>query len=248
MAYSLQGGLPVFIFIVSIALGAIALIFTPREEEPQIVVPMANVIVNAPGLSATQVERQVTLPLEKLLSQIPGVEHVYSRSNAGRTVVTVRFYVGEDREDSLLNVYNKLYSNLDRIPAVVSDWVIKPIEVDDVPIVVLGLWSSQPDLYSDFELRRFADEITTYLQQIEDTNQVTVTGGRSRSVNVLFDPQSMAARKTTAAEIVRAISTSNQLRDAGLIAINNQSIVLEAGDFFRTIEQLQKLQTFFVGH
>ena len=241
VAYSLRGGLPLFIFLLSLALGAIALVFTPREEEPQIVVPMADILVSAPGLSAQQIEKQVTLPLEKLLSQIPGVEHVYSTSRTGNTVVTLRFYVGEDREDSLLNIYNKLYSNQDRIPSVVKNWIVKPVEVDDVPIVLLGLWSSQPDRYNDFELRRFADEITTHLQQIEDTNQINITGGRSRAINILFNPQSLAARKTTAAEVVHAITQSNQLHNAGLVAFNNQSVILESGDFLRTLKQIKSL-------
>ena len=127
MRYTLRGGLPVALFVIGLAAGALALVFTPREEEPQIVVPMVDVLVNAPGLSARQVERQVTVPLEKLLAQIPGVEHVYSSSATGQASVTLAFYVGQDREDSILNTYNKLHSNLDRIPPVVSDWVVKPL-------------------------------------------------------------------------------------------------------------------------
>jgi len=241
VAYSLKGGLPMLFFILSFSLGAIALIYTPREEEPQIVVPMADVLISAPGLSAKQVEKQVTLPLEKILSQITGVEHIYSRSGPGKAVVTLRYFVGEDREDALLNAYNKLFSNQDKIPPAVKNWIIKPLEVDDVPVVVLGLWSSQPDRYSDFELRRFADEITTSLQQIENTNQVNVIGGRARNINVLFSPQSMAARKTTAGEIVQAISASNQLHSSGILSADNQSVVLEAGDFIRSIKQLKSL-------
>ncbi len=241
VAYSLKGGLPLLFFVLSFTLGAIALIYTPREEEPQIVVPMADVLISAPGLSAKQVEKQVTLPLEKILSQITGVEHIYSRSVPGKAVVTLRYFVGEDREDALLNAYNKLFSNQDKIPAAVSNWIIKPIEVDDVPVVVLGLWSSQPERYSDFELRRFADEITTSLQQIEDTNQVNVVGGRVRNINVLFNPQSMAARKTTVSEIIQAISASNQLHSSGILSVDNQSVIVEAGDFIRSLEQLNSL-------
>ncbi len=241
VAYSLKGGLPLLFFILSFTLGTIALIYTPREEEPQIVVPMADILISAPGLSAKQIEKQVTLPLEKMLSQITGVEHIYSRSSSGRAVVTLRYFVGEDREDSLLNAYNKLLSNQDNIPAAVSSWVIKPLEVDDVPTVILGLWSDSPDLYSDFELRRFADEITTSLQQIADSNRVNVVGGRSRTINVLFNPQSMAARKTTASEIIQAIASSNQLQSAGIISANNQSIIVEAGDFIRSVDQLKSL-------
>jgi multidrug efflux pump subunit AcrB len=241
VAYSLKGGLPVFLFVLSFVLGAIALIYTPREEEPQIVVPMANVIISAPGLSAKQVEKQVTLPLEKLLSQITGVEHIYSRSGPGNAIVTLRYFVGEDREDSLLNAYIKLHANQDSIPASVSNWIIKPVEVDDVPVVMLGLWSDQPDRYGDFELRRFADEITTSLQQIEDTNQVSVVGGRARNINVLFNPQSMAARRTTAVDIIHAITAANQLHYSGIVSANNKSVILEAGDFIRNIEQLKSL-------
>ncbi len=241
VAYSLKGGLPILFFILSFTLGAIALIYTPREEEPQIVVPMADVIISAPGLSAKQVERQVTLPLEKILSQITGVEHIYSRSVSGKAVVTLRYFVGEDREDSLLNAYNKLLSNQDNIPSAVSHWVIKPLEVDDVPVVVLGLWSDKPELYSDFELRRFADEVTTSLQKIEDTNRVSIVGGRARNINILFNPQSMSARKTTAVEIIQAISSANQLQSAGIVSASNQSVIVEAGDFIRSVEQLKSL-------
>ncbi len=241
VAYSLKGGLPIFLFVLSFALGAIALIYTPREEEPQIVVPMADVLIHAPGLSARQVEKQVTLPLEKILSQISGVEHIYSRSSAGKAIVTLRYYVGEDREDALVNAYTKLLSNQDSIPAAVQSWVIKPLEVDDVPIVVLGMWSNNPQRYNDYDLRRMADEMTTSLQQIEDSNQVSVVGGRSRAVNVLFNPQSMAGRKTTAIDIVRSIQSANRLQESGLLSMNNQSLVLETGDFIRSAEQLATL-------
>ena len=103
---SLDGGIPLFLFIIAVVAGLIDLQYTPREDEPQIVVPMVDVLVAAPGLSAVQVERQVTIPVEKLLTQIPGVEHVYSSSSNGRAAVTLRFYVGQNREDSILNTYN----------------------------------------------------------------------------------------------------------------------------------------------
>jgi multidrug efflux pump subunit AcrB len=241
VAYSLRGGLPVFFFVSSLLLGILALTFTPREEEPQIVVPMANVIVTAPGLSASQVENQVTVPLEKLLSQINGVEHVYSRTATGQTVVTLRFYVGEDREDALLNTYNKLLSNQDIIPAVVHNWIIKPIEVDDVPIVVLGLWSENPDLYSDFELRRIADELSTDLQQIADTNKISISSGRQRQLTINLNPQSMTARHISAREIIQAVQLSNQRLQAGLVALGNQAIQLEAGDFIKNSAAFDQL-------
>jgi multidrug efflux pump subunit AcrB len=239
MKYTLRGGLPVTIFLVGLAAGILALALTPREEEPQIVVPMVDVLVRAPGLSARQVERQVTIPLEKLLAQIPGVEHVYSSSASGQAAVTLAFYVGEDREDSILNAYNKLHSNLDRIPPVVQDWMVKPVEVDDVPIVVLGLWSADPARYSDFELRRMADEVSTALQGIPQTSEVNVVGGRPRTIRILVDPESMAARRTTAADIVGALAVSNLLQRAGDWTLGNRSIWLEAGDFIRDVAELE---------
>jgi multidrug efflux pump subunit AcrB len=238
MAMTLRGSLPLAVFLIGIVAGAVALMLTPREEEPQIVVPMIDVLVEAPGLSARQTERQVTIPLEKLLAQIPGVEHVYSATDAGSAAVTLRFYVGQDREDSLLNTYNKLYANQDQIPAVVERWLLKPVEVDDVPILVLALWSEDGERYSDFELRRIADEFSTALQAIPRTSEVKVVGGRPRTLRILLDPEALAARKTTAADIVSALQVSNVLQGSGLWTVGNQSIVLEAGDVLREPEEL----------
>ena len=134
LAKTMQGPLPLFLMIVAIVGGFVALTITAREEEPQIIVPMADVLVAAPGLSAEQVERQIATPLEKILYQIDGVEDVYSMSRPDQCVVTVRFFVGEDREHSLVKIYNKVFSQIDRIPAAVQSWVVKPVEVDDVPI------------------------------------------------------------------------------------------------------------------
>ena len=241
VARSLSGGLPVLFFILALLFGAMALNFTPREEEPQIVVPMVDVLVQASGLSAQQVERQVTIPLEKLLTQIPGVENVYSSSVAGQSSVTLRFYVGEDRDSAILNTYNKLYSNQDKIPGVVENWMVKPVEVDDVPIVLLGFWSSSPERYSDFELRRLAEEISSYLQAIDHTSEVEVVGGRSRTIRILAQPESLSARQSTPSDIVYALQVSNQLQTAGYWVLNSESVLLESGDVIRTVEQLKNL-------
>ena len=238
---TLDGGLPLVIFVVALVAGGLALYLTPREEEPQIVVPMVDVLVSAPGLSAQQIERQVTTPLEKLLAQIPGIEHIYSTSANGQASATLRFYVGENREDAIFNTYNKLYSNQDAIPAAVQDWLVRPIEVDDVPIVMLALWSDAPNRYSDYELRRVGEEVSTYLQRIEQTSEVKVVGGRPRTIQVLIDPESLAARFTTAGEVVNALQVSNLLQKAGRFTLHNQSIVLESGDFIRSLDELRKL-------
>ncbi|MCX2979695.1 efflux RND transporter permease subunit [Halieaceae bacterium IMCC14734] len=237
----LEGAFPKIIFLVALIAGLLALQFTPREEEPQIVVPMVDVLVTAPGLSPRQVERQVVVPLEKLLAQIPGVEHVYSASSRGQAVVTLRFYVGEDREDSILNAYNKLNSNRDKVPGVVSDWMMRPVEVDDVPILLLGLWSDTPARYDDFALRRIADEISTVLQRIPLASEVNVSGGRPRLMQILLRPESLAARKTTATDIVSALQLSNRLQSAGDWSLGNESIQLESGDFLQSADELAAL-------
>src|SRR5690606_3286268 len=123
------------------------------------------------------VERHIATRLEKLLYQIDGVEHVYSMSLPGRAIVTVRFFVGEDREDSLVKIYNKVFSNVDQIPASVRSWVVKPVEIDDVPILIATLVSRRPDRIGDHELRRIAEEIEIELQAVPGTNRTEVVGG-----------------------------------------------------------------------
>jgi multidrug efflux pump subunit AcrB len=241
VSYSLTSNLPFVMFLLAVLAGIVALNFTPREEEPQIVVPMIDVWVKVPNLSARQVERQATVPLEKLLNQIPGVEHVYSSSMDGRLSVTLRFHVGENREDALLNTYNKLYSNQDIIPSVVSNWMLKPIEVDDVPIVVMGLYSTAPNLYGDFELRRMAQEISTLLQGIEDTSQVQIIGGRSRQIQILIDPQALAARQTSVLDVYNAIGASNELIKSSRLIVGQESVLIESGDVIRSLDELQNL-------
>jgi multidrug efflux pump subunit AcrB len=235
----LASKLPFIILVLSMLAGMMALNYTPREEEPQIVVPMIDVVVNAEGVNAQQVERLVTTPLEKLLAQVNGVEHVYSVTNNSQTVVTLRFYVGENRENALLNTYNKLHSNTDKIPAIVTNWRVQPIEVDDVPIVMLGLWSSDNTTIDDYELRRLAEEVSTFLQAIDNTSEVNIVGGRSREIQVNLDPEQMTARTVTVAEVLKAIQASNTLQHHGNIALENQSFRLESGDIFRDIDTLK---------
>ena len=241
LAKTMQGPLPLFLMIVAIVGGFVALTITAREEEPQIIVPMADVLVAAPGLSAEQVERQIATPLEKILYQIDGVEDVYSMSRPDQCVVTVRFFVGEDREHSLVKIYNKVFSQIDRIPAAVQSWVVKPVEVDDVPIVVAVLWSDNPGLTGDYELRRMAEEIEHDLQSIKDTNQIEVTGGRPRQIRVELDPEALAARRTAPLEVAWAFDISNKLLPAGDVQILDHNIVVEAGDYIRSAGQLRKL-------
>lgn len=239
--YSLKGGLPMFLFLFALVAGIIALQVTPREEEPQIVVPMIEVMVEVPNLAARQVERQVTTSLEKLLTQISGVEHVYSTSLDNQLSVVLRFYVGENREDALLNTYNKLYANQNLIPSVVANWQVKPVEVDDVPIVMIGLTSSDEQQYNDVALHRIAQEISTLLQGIENTSEVKVIGGRTRKIQVELDVTALAAYQTSALNVYDAIRQSNQLRKSAALVMSAKAVVIESGDVLRSIDELNNL-------
>jgi multidrug efflux pump subunit AcrB len=236
---SLAGTVPVFFIIASILLGLFALQVTPREEEPQIVVPIMEVTVNAPGLSAQQVARQVTTPLESLLNQLTGVEYVYSASKAGAAVVTLRFFVGENREDALLNTYNKLYSNQNIIPSAVATWQVRPVEVDDVPILVFALYSTDTGKYDDFALRRMADEIAIILQGAKNTSEIKVIGGRQRTVRILPNPEAMAARFTTLIDILGALKDSNLLERSDVLYEGGGETIFEIGDVFHSSEELR---------
>jgi multidrug efflux pump subunit AcrB len=224
-----------------LAAGAVALLLTPREEEPQIVVPMADVHVSAPGLPVEEVERQIATRLEKLLAQIDGVEDVYSMSLPGRAVLTVRFYVGEDREDSLVKIYNKVFSNVDRVPASVTGWVVKPVEIDDVPIVVATLWSERPREIDDFALRRIAEEIEIELQAVPGTNRTELVGGRPRALRVELRPEALAARQTSALEVAWALGVSNLRRSAGAFDRGDRSFLVESDGFVGDIAALGDL-------
>ncbi len=234
----LQGNLSVLLILISLIAGAVALVVTPREEEPQIIVPIADLLVNVPGASALEVERQVTTRLEKLLHQIDGVEYVYSASRPELAIVTVRFYVGEDREDSLVKLYNKLDSNSDAIPPSVSGWVVKPVEIDDVPIVNISLFSDRMD---DAGLRRLAEEIEARLQSVKNTNRVFIIGGRPRTIRVELDPSRLAARSLTPLEVERAIRASNAQVRAGNFDAQNEQFLLDAGMFIENSTALGHL-------
>ena len=237
----LRGQLPPVAILVSLGLGVFALLATPREEEPQIVVPMADVLIRAPGLPAEEVERQVTTRLEKLLTQIDGVEHVYSMSAPGRAVVTVRFHVGEDREDSLLKLYSKIYSHTDLVPPAVTGWVVRPVEVDDVPIVIATLYSTRPEQVDDHDLRRIAEELEIELQAVPDTNRTEVVGGRPRAIRVELDPDGLAARRTSVLDVAFALGVSNDRIPAFGFDRADTWFEVEGGDFVGGAAALRRL-------
>jgi multidrug efflux pump subunit AcrB len=225
------------LLIASLLAGVAALLLTSREEEPQIVVPMADVFVRMPGASAEEVEKLAASPLEAKLREVDGVEYVYSASREGEAMVTVRFFVGEDREDSLVKVWNKLMSNQDVIPPGVKDWTVKPVEIDDVPIVTLALSSANP-LYDTANLRRLADEVKDKLGQVQDSGKIAVVGGELRRVLVYPDPAQLAAHGLTLVELMQTLSAANVSVRAGSFDAKDRSVLLDAGPAYHNVDEI----------
>ena len=230
--------LSILFIIFAMAMGATAVWITPREEEPQIVVPLADVYVNAPGASAEEVEKLVATPLERLLWQIDGVEYVYSISRRDMAIVTVRFYVGEDRERSLVKLYNKISMNMDQAPPLVQSWLIRPVEIDDVPIVNLTLYS---DRYSDYELRRMGEEVLARLARVPDISKTYVVGGRSREVRVALSPDRMAGLGVSMLDVWQALQGTDAAVTAGSFDRGNRSLSVTSDSFVGSARQVADL-------
>lgn len=234
----LSSRLSILFIIASFALGAVSILFTPREEEPQIVVPLADIFVQVPGASSEEVEKLVTTPLERLLWQIDGVEYVYSMSNRDSALVTVRFFVGENREESLVKLHNAINMNLDLVPDIAKSWIVKPVEIDDVPIVLLTLYSGE---YSDHELRRTAEELVSRLNEVENISRINITGGRPREIRVELDPERMAGYNVSPLEIYKMLGHNDTSVTAGNFYSNNRQIKLHSNLFLRSTTDVEEI-------
>ena len=234
----IQSKLTPLVIVGALLLGAFSILQTPREEEPQIVVPMLDVFVQMPGASAEEVAQRATVPMEKLLREIPGVEYIYSISHPGLSMVIVRFYVGTNEEDAIVRTYNKLYSNFDRIPQGVSQPIIKARSIDDVPILALTLWGKNYDAY---QLRRIAADLEHSLKQLDDVSETALIGGQPRKLRVVLDTQRLAAYGLTPGSVVMQLGAANTRIQAGSFARDNQEFQVEAGNFFTRAEELQQV-------
>ena len=220
----------------ALLLGAMAIWLTPREEEPQIVVPMLDVMVQMPGASPQEVEQRVSIPMEKLLREVPGVEYLYSISHPGMSIVIVRFYVGTKEEDAIVKTYNKLYSNFDKIPPGVSQPIIKVRSIDNVPILALTVWGAN---YGPFQLRQMAGELEHTIKQVDDVSETSIIGGQRRSVRVVLDTGKLAGYGLTPGQVVSQLQSANSRDSAGSFARDNREFQVEAGYFFTRAEDLQ---------
>ena len=225
---------PLFI-VASLGIGIFAVAIIPREEEPQIVVPMLDITTAMPGASPAEVEQRVTLPIETLVHQISGVEYVYSTSSPGQSLVIVRFLVGTPQDDALIKVYSKLYSNFDRMPPGVSQPLIKARSIDDVPILSLTLWGEHYDAY---QLRAIAAEVQHNIQQVTDVSETTIIGGLPRTMRVLLSTSKLNAYGISPMAIAAHLQAANASVQAGSFAENNQEVRVDAGNIFTRREDL----------
>ncbi len=228
--------------LVGLLLGAFAVLVTPREEDPQINVTFANVFIPFPGATAEEVENLVATPAEQVLAEIVGIEHVYSASRPGMAVLTVQYEVGEDREDAIVRLYNKLFSKRDWLPPNIGigEPIVKPKGIDDVPIVTLTLWSQDP-AWGSHELLRVAHAVEAELKRVHGTRDVYTIGGPDQVVHVLLDPVKLSGYGISLTDLRRALQVSNASRDAGALVRDDREIPVQAGDFLVSPHEVGEL-------
>ena len=223
------------IMLAALLFGIFALLVTPREENPQISVPAVNVIIPFPGASPQEVENLVATPMERRIWNIKGIEHVYSISFPDFAVVTAQFLVGENQEDSVFKVYNQVYSNLDTLPAGVQQPLVKPVDINDVPIVALTLFSQQRSAY---ELRQAAEHIVSSLREVPGTSLSVIVGGDSRAITVELDPVKAAAYAIDPQLIAQALEGANLRLPADRLEQGAERILVRSGQFLRNAEDV----------
>jgi multidrug efflux pump subunit AcrB len=228
--------------ILGLLLGVFAVIVTPKEEEPQIDVTMANVLIGFPGASSEDVHNLVTVPAEQVVSQVTGIEHVYSVTQPGLAVLTVQFRVGEPRIESLVKLHDALLSNRDWLPSYlgVQDPVVKPKGIDDVPIVALTLTSTRDDIGAA-DLQKVAHALEIELKRVPGTREVSTLGGPDEVVRVTLDPERMNAHRVTATDIERALKATNASVPAGELTRGSRSVEVRTGQFLADARDVGQL-------
>jgi len=228
--------------IVGFLLGVFAVMVTPREEEPQINVTFANVFIPMPGASAVEVEHLISTPAEQVLSEITDVEHVYSISRPGMSILTVQFEVGIERSQAIVRLYNKIFSNQDWLPANIGAGlpIIKPKGIDDVPVVSLTLWT-EDESRAGFDLLQIAHAIEAELKRVPGTRDIYSIGGVEQAVRILLDPQRLAGYNLDLNQLKQSLTAANVSRDAGVIINDNREVIVQAGDFLSAPQEIENL-------
>jgi multidrug efflux pump subunit AcrB len=226
------------IVVGSLALGILAIVALPREEEPQIIVPMIDVFVRMPGASPAEVEQRITRPMEKLMWEVPGVEYVYSTSSPGQSMVVVRFRVGEQDEPALVRLNQKLASHFDIIPPGATPPLVKPRSIDDVPIMALTLWSAR---YDDYQLRQVAGQLHDALKEVTDVSTVEIIGGRTRQVGVEIDPARLSSHLLDPTAITRALQGANAEPPASDLVSGGENRLVQAGSWLPDVGAVRRV-------
>lgn len=228
--------LSLLLMIAFLLLGAFSIYLIPREEEPQIEVPMADIMIGYPGASPAEVESSVIQPIEKIVSNIKGVEDVYSTSMNGMGMLTVQFYVGENLENSLVKLYNELMKNMDRMPQGVTMPLVKTRTIDDVPALAFTIWS---DKMNGYQIRQVAEVVANEIKKVKDVAHVEVTGGQSRQVSVWLDKDKMAESNVDMSTIAKSLQANNAQMQSGNIVNNDAVYSVETGNFFSDAEEIK---------
>lgn len=234
----MQSKLTVLLMIAFLLIGAYSTFLIPREEEPQIKVPMADIFIGYPGASPKDVESKVAAPLEKIISNVKGVEYVYSTSMKGQAMLIVQFHVGEDVERSLVKLYSELMKNMDKMPRGITLPLIKTRAIDDVPVLGLTLWS---DKYDDYLLKQIGQALTNEIKKIADVSDITILGGRSREIKVFLDKSKMAQSHIDFLSISKQIQGSNAQMQSGNLLQQDTSFSVETGNFLATADDVSNL-------
>jgi multidrug efflux pump subunit AcrB len=230
--------LTVLLMIVFMVIGVYSSFLIPREEEPQIDVPIADIFVGYPGASPTEVESRVTKPLEKLISNIKGVEYVYSTSMKEQGMVIVQFYVGEDIERSFVKLYNEINKHMDIMPEGVTFPLVKTRAIDDVPMLGLTLWS---ETYDDYRIKQIAQELTDEIGKINDVSATKKIGGRNRQLRVVLDKEKMAESGLDFLSVAQMIKANNQQLSSGSFDKNDTEFMVTTGKFLESVDDVENL-------
>lgn len=234
----IKSKLSILLALAFMLLGLFSISFIPREEEPQIEVPMADIIISYPGATPQEVESGVIQPIEKIISNIQGVEHVYSTSMNGMGMLTVQFYVGEKVERSLVKLYNEMMKNMDRMPQGATMPLVKSRAIDDVPALAFTLWSDQ---VGDYQLRQVSEVVGNEIKKIPDVAQVNIVGGQSRQVKVMLDKDKMAGSKIDFGAVAQSLQANNAQMQSGNIVSGDVVYSVKTGNFFSDVEEVRNL-------
>lgn len=234
----IKSKLTLLLMIAFLLIGGYSTMLIPREEEPQIEVPIADVMIAFPGAGVQEVETRVVAPLEKIISNVKGVEYVYSTSMQGQAMLIVQFYVGEDVERSLVKLYSEIMKHMDQMPQGVTLPLIKTRAIDDVPVLGLTLWSDQ---YNDYTLRQIGESLTNEIKKINDVAAVNLLGGRSRQVQVVLDKDKMAGSGLDFLKISRMLQGSNVQQHSGYLTRSDTSFAVQTGNFLYNADDVGNL-------